>query len=862
MNTTGACPSGRSRALRRSSCSTNLVVVVLISVVSGSASAGGHPQQAQPPAPQPAQPTLPQIAIEVTVVGTTPLPGEKVPVGTIPAPVQTATARDLENSGALDLSAFLNRRMNGVYLNEIQNNPFQVDLNYRGYTASPLLGTPQGMSIYLDGVRLNQPFGDIVSWDLIPRIATATTTLIPGSNPLFGLNTLGGAVALETKSGLTHRGTTAEVTYGSDLRRGVDFEHGGFTSAGRFHWYAAGRLFAEDGWRDESPSEVRQLFGKVGWQREDRGVTVALAHADNSLNGNGLQDVQLLARDRASIYTKPDITDNRSTLVNASARHRFDTRTSLEATAYYRHIRSGTFNGDINEESLDQSMYQPGVAERAALAAAGYGSVPSSGLDASNTPFPSLRCIANVLLNDEPGEKCNGLINRTESRLRNGGISAQLARRDPVRGRTNTLIVGGAFDRSGVDFMQSTQLGYLNPDRSVIALDAFADGVTGGDIDGEPYDARVDLGGHVTTWSAFAYDLLPVGSRAHVTLAGRYNHTSIENRDRITPGGGPGSLDGSHTFGRFNPAAGVTVALPRGISLYAGYSEGSRAPTSIELGCADPEQPCKLPNAMAGDPPLEQVVTRTLEAGLRGMRGTVSWTAGFFGARNHDDILFVTSEQTGFGYFRNFGETRRRGLELDLRARLGPTTFGAGYTLLDSTFESEETVNGESNASNDEALEREPGLEGRIEIEPGDRTPITPRHLFKAFVDAEVTARLGVELDLVSVGGSFARGNENNDHEPDGTYYLGPGSIDGYAIVTLAARFRLTKRLQILGHVGNVFDADYASAAQLGPSGITESGSYIARPLPPIDGEFPVRHTTFVAPGAPRRAWIGMRIRF
>ena len=59
---------------------------------------------------------------------------------------------------------------------------------------------------------------------------------------------------------------------------------------------------------------------------------------------------------------------------------------------------------------------------------------------------------------------------------------------------------------------------------------------------------------------------------------------------------------------RFNPAAGVTYNARQGVNLYAGYSEGSRAPTSIELGCADPNQPCKLPNAMAGDPPLDQVV--------------------------------------------------------------------------------------------------------------------------------------------------------------------------------------------------------------------------------------------------------------
>ena len=154
-------------------------------------------------------------AFQVDVVGTTPLPGVDRSLDEIPAPVQTATDSDIEQSGALDLSDFLNRRVSGVYLNEVQGNPIQPDLNYRGYTASPLLGTPQGISVYMDGVRLNQPFGDVVSWDLIPRIAISETTLIPGSNPLFGLNTLGGAISIQTKDGRSNPGTSLAMSGGS-----------------------------------------------------------------------------------------------------------------------------------------------------------------------------------------------------------------------------------------------------------------------------------------------------------------------------------------------------------------------------------------------------------------------------------------------------------------------------------------------------------------------------------------------------------------------------------------------------------------------------------------------------------------------
>ena len=153
-----------------------------------------------------------------------------------------------------------------MFVNEVPSNPFQPDINYRGYTASPLLGTPQGLSVYMDGVRLNQPFGDVVSWDLIPRMAISSTTVMPGSNPLFGLNTLGGAIAIQTKTGLTNRGTSVQAIYGSDVRRSVELEHGGQKANG-LHWYLAGNLFGEDGWRADSHSDVRQGFAKVGVHR-------------------------------------------------------------------------------------------------------------------------------------------------------------------------------------------------------------------------------------------------------------------------------------------------------------------------------------------------------------------------------------------------------------------------------------------------------------------------------------------------------------------------------------------------------------------------------------------------------------------
>jgi outer membrane receptor protein involved in Fe transport len=168
----------------------------------------------------------------VTVIGVTPLTGALVDRNQVAAPVQTATSGDVERSHALDLTSFMSRRIGSVHVNDVQNNALQPDVNYRGYTASPLLGTPQGLSVYLDGMRLNQPFGDVVSWDLIPREALSSMTLVPGSNPLFGANTLGGALALKTKDGTTDPGYSLAANYGSDQRRRVALEVGGHAASG------------------------------------------------------------------------------------------------------------------------------------------------------------------------------------------------------------------------------------------------------------------------------------------------------------------------------------------------------------------------------------------------------------------------------------------------------------------------------------------------------------------------------------------------------------------------------------------------------------------------------------------------------
>ncbi len=792
---------------------------------------------------------------KIDVVASTPLPGTDLPIDLIPAPVQTASARDIEQTGSLSLPDLMNQRLNGVHINENQENPFQPDVNYRGYTASPLLGTPEGISVYMDGVRQNQPFGDIVAWDLIPTIAIAEIALMPGSNPIFGLNTLGGAISIQTKDGNSAPGVSLAINGGSFGRRAGEIQYGGFRAKTGFDWYVAGNLFREDGWRQDSPSEVRQAFGKVGWTHGKTHAALSFGYADNFLTGNGLQDTRFLAENYSSVYSIPDITWNRSPSLNLSLRHDAAKNLTFTGNAYFRYIRADTTNGDINSESFDESLYNLSAADIAALTAAGYKGFPTTGT-AATEPFPFWRCLAQGLEKDEPIEKCTGIVTNTFSKQNNYGLSGQAS----WLVRHNHVTVGAAWDRSSLTFQQASQFGYLNPDRiTVTPINAFADGST--TQDGVPVDTRVDLHGGINTFSLYATDTLTVGKSLAITLSGRYNHTSIDNIDRLPVDitGARGSLNGQYVFDRFNPAAGFTYSPTRFVNAYFSYSESSRAPTAIELGCADPNEPCNLPNALVSDPPLKQVVTRTFEAGVRGSyENNLRWSAGWFRAQNYNDLLFVASEQTGFGYFTNFGKTRRQGAEASVSGHIRKFTLGGDYTYVQATYQSPQTVDGGSNSFSDGGL----GMDGNITIQPGDHIPQIPSNILKAYVEYQPTSKISVDLDFVATGRSFARGNENNLDKPDGIYYLGPGFSPGYGVLNLGGHYQIQKHVQLFVQINNVLNHRYYTAAQLGPSPYDNAGNFIARPFPAVDGDFPIRTTTFFAPGAPIGAWGGIRVRF
>jgi outer membrane receptor protein involved in Fe transport len=800
-------------------------------------------------------------ASRVDVVAATPLIGVGLPIDEIPAPVQTATQADIENSSALDLADFMNRRMNGVFVNENQDNPFQPDVNYRGYTASPLLGTPEGLSVYVDGVRQNQPFGDVVSWDLIERNTVSEMTLMPGSNPVFGLNTLGGAISVTTKDGVSFPGLGGDLLWGSSGRKQLQAEYGGGHPTG-FNWYLATNIFHESGWRIASPSDVKQAFGKLGWRSNKTDLALTIGFAYNSLTGNGIQDYRMLQLKYASVYTIPDTTNNRSPNFNFIARHSFNDNLTFSGNAWYRYIRTEEINGNANNDAFAPSAYQLSSYDESVLAAAGYTGFPTTPQTPSNTPFPYWACIANALELNNPDQTCDGVTVYSRDVQNDYGLSGQFTWVTKPMGRHNQLIVGGVFDRGTIAYTQNTQYGYLLPSGAIMGVPAWQDGSTS-------VDSAVDLHGTTPNGSAFIMDTFSPVKNVNVTASGRFNVTGIHNNDLLNPMPGPGSLTGDYIYTHFDPSIGMTYSPMQALNPYISFSESNRAPTAIELGCADPNNPCSLPNALSSDPPLSQVVTQTWEAGLRGKleQYHVDWDLGAFRAENHNDILFVASQVTGTGYFQNFGRTQREGIQASIDQRFKRVTIGLDYTFLSATYQSVETFDGTSNSTSNIALSGYPGVGGVITVHPGNRIPLIPKTSGKAYIDIQANKRLIIDLGLVGNSSAYVRGNENNAYKADGVYYLGPGVTPGYAIVNVAARYNLTKHLQLGAQVDNALNKYYYTAGQIESTPYTNSGTFNLEPFQaytsgPQAGNYPFTSATFLAPGAPRRAWIDLKLRF
>jgi outer membrane receptor protein involved in Fe transport len=274
-----------------------------------------------------------------------PLPGLGLTKEQIPGNVQSITAKEIKESHSLSLTDLMNKKLQSVNVNDYQGNPFQMDVTYRGFTAGPQIGTPQGLSVFFDGIRVNEPFGDVVNWDMIPMNAIAGVDVFPGSNPIFGLNTLGGAFTLKTKDGFTNEGVDAEVLTGSYGRKQLQVEGG--INNGTFALFGAGNFFLEDGWRDNSPSEVNQFFGKASYRGDKLDLSLSTLLVSTDLVGNGLLPSEEYARDPSSVFTAPDTTKNRLQQFQLSSSYFVNDNFTVTGQVYRRNSKRHQVGADV-----------------------------------------------------------------------------------------------------------------------------------------------------------------------------------------------------------------------------------------------------------------------------------------------------------------------------------------------------------------------------------------------------------------------------------------------------------------------------------------------------------------------------------
>jgi iron complex outermembrane recepter protein len=759
----------------------------------------------------------PILLPEVEVIATTPVPGGEIAREKVPAANHVLSGEELRPNEVASVTDALESRIGGISLNQAQGNPFQPNLSYRGFEASPLAGNPQGLAVYVNGARFNQPFGDTVNWDLIPSIAIHRMVL-EGSNPAFGLNALGGSLSVELKNGFNYQGAEVEVLGGSFGRITGSLQYG--RQIDNVGVYVAMTGLKENGWRQFSPSQLGQFYGDIGWRGSRGEVHFNVIGASNSLVGNGTSPVELLAADRTAVFTHPDQTRNNYARLQLSGTFELTDTWSLQGNAYYSRLSQRTRNGDATEAA-------PCAADLTILCLEADGPQLR---DRNGNPIPNFNTASSYLLfPDFAARFADGgpyaMLNRTATDTDGYGATLQATNKTEVFGRPNRFIAGASFDGGSTRFAASTEIGALTLDRGFAGTGIIIDQPDGS-------ITPVDVKTQNAYYGLYFSDVLDVTDRLSLTAAGRFNLAQINLRDRIGT-----ALNGDHTFSRFNPAAGLAFKLTPEVSLYAGYSEANRAPTPAELSCADPAAPCSLTNFFVGDPPLNQVVARTVEAGLRGRftpfeGATLRWNAGVFRTATEDDIMFVSSPIVGRAFFQNIGATRRQGIEAGAGIRTARWNAFVDYAFLDATFQSALTLNSPENPFAD--------ADGRIFVTPGNVLPGVPAHALKFGASYMVTDAWKVGFTGRAVSGKFLVGDESNLN----------ARTDPYVVVNINTSYAVSPNVTVFGVVENLFNAKYASFGTFSPTS--------SIPILEAPG---ATDTRSLSPGAPLAFYGGLRVK-
>src|SRR6516225_8191182 len=688
------------------------------------------PRRAAPSAPERPEPApAPSVSAPspFQFVAPTPITGLGIDRSKVPAMVQTLPAEDFSRTYSPNVVETFAQRIPGVITNNVQGNEFATDLRYRGFAASPVQGTPQGLAVYMQGIRVNEAFGDTVNWDLIPNIAIGRADVWT-NNPAFGLNALGGAISFQMKDGFTYRGMEFDASGGSYGRVGGSLQYG--VRNGEWGLYLAAQGLKDDGWRYQSPSRIARFYGDLGWKGTDAEVHLVASAADNFFGVIGPTPVELLNNDYRSIFTWPQTTRNQAELLALNGRYDVTDHWIVQSNLYLRKFQQAHVDGNGAEVERCSGTLGNALFNTLCLENDGFPTQPQANFQILNVNNQPINCPPGN------GNTCAttpwGTVDRTWTNALTTGGTLQATNDDKVFGHDNYFTIGGSIDHSNIGFQANSELGYVFPDLFV-GPNAAVPGTgqiihTAADLGFSP----VSLDAQNTYYGLYGSETFNVTPRLALTAGGRYNLAKIVTTDLL---GTSPDINGNNTFSRLNPVVGLTYKISPDMTFYTGYSEANRAPTPLELACSNPAKPCLLEGFLVSDPPLQQVVARTKEAGLRGnvkLNGApLDWKLGLFRTDSENDIIQVASIIQGRGVFQNVPATRRQGLEAGAQYQAAPWLFYINYALVDATYRFAGKLASPNNPSAD--------ADGNVFVTPGKHIPGIPLHQIKSGVDCAVT---------------------------------------------------------------------------------------------------------------------------
>ena len=697
--------------------------------------------------------------------------------------------------------------MPAINVSEVSGNPFQPNVEFRGFVGSPVSGTPQGLAVYQNGVRINEAFGDTVNWDLIPTAAIKSIAVVT-NNPAFGLNALGGAVTVQMKDGFNYHGAEIDMMGGSYGRLQGSAQWGKQVDHSRSMARSKGCTTTASAISRRPTSAASTAMSAIE-ARTPNSISIS-GVADNKFGAPATTPVELLQQYWGATYTTPQTSANQVGYVNLTGKVEVTPTWTVEAVAHVRAFHQQTLDGN-------PTGTQPCAAD------------------------PTLLCFNDDSHAGQRSEwRCSSPI-RSRPMRSSEKSTAPARARPPADSRcrrptptscsvTTTALSSAPASTPASRISSPAPNSAPSAPNYVVSGSGIFLGQSGNPVSIGPVSLRTTN----QYTGLYALDTFDVTKAFSITAGGRFNDARIALEDQIGS-----ALNGNATYDRFNPIIGGTYKITPELTAYAGYSEANRAPTPLELGCADPAIPASSRPSWSPIRRLKQVVSRTVEAGLRGTQGHEHRHAGLEARRfprhqHRRHPRHSRSRLQGFGYFQNVGSTRRQGIEAEAKLKSSAFQVYASYTFIDARFLDALQVGSNSPFADAERQRPDRARQPDSAI---------PRHRVKAGFDYSITDAFKVGADALYVSSQYFVGDESNQAP----------KLPSYTVFNVHASYQINKTFQIYGKVDNLFDNRYATYGTFFDTGALPNFA---------NGGAPFTDARSLSPACPRTFYAGLKMTF